>query len=216
MKNLNPNLEILKKRRWLTLHLQADRPKPQRRALTRSFRISRLGIKNSEEGGFTLIELLIYVAIFATMIGAVVGLALLSSSQKVISQNTADLNYQGEAVMAIITQTVRRSTAITSPATANTSGSLTLAMAAPSVNPTVFSSATDATTTRMRISEGSPAVNNSLTNGRVTLSNLTFTNMSNPSTKGSIQIRFTLSYRTTSPRPELQLSKTFYGAATIP
>lgn len=173
-------------------------------------------IKNSEEGGFTLIELLIYITIFAAMIGAVVGLALLSTSQKVISQNTADLNYQGEAVMAMITQTVRRSTAITSPAAANTSGSLTLAMATPSVNPTVFSAATDATTTRMRISEGSPAINNSLTNSRVTLSNLTFTNMSNPSTRGSVQIRFTLSYRTASNRPELQLSKTFYGAATIP
>lgn len=169
-----------------------------------------------DQEGFTLIELLIYVAIFATIIGAVVGLALLASSQKLLSQNTADVNYQGEAVMAMITQTVRRSNGITSPTAGNTSGSLSLTMGSSSVNPTVFSSFTDATTTRMRISEGNPAVHNNLTNNRVVVSNLTFTNMSNPSTKGSVQIRFTLSYRTTSNRPELQFSKTFYGAATIP
>lgn len=180
------------------------------------FRISKLNIRNSRESGFTMIELLIYVAIFSTIIGAIVGLAVLSSSQKAISQNTADLNYQGEAVMAMMTQTIRRSTGITSPATANTSGALTLSMASGSVNPTVFSSATDAATTRIRISEGNPAVHNSLTNNRVIVSDLSFTNMSNPSTKGSVQIRFTLSYKTNSNRKELQLSKTFYGAATIP
>jgi prepilin-type N-terminal cleavage/methylation domain-containing protein len=170
----------------------------------------------SDQRGFTLIELLIYVAIFASIIGAVVGLALLASSQKVMSQNTADINYQGEAVMAMITQTVRRSTAISSPNPGNTSGTLTLAMASASVNPTVFGSVTDATTTRMRIGEGNPAIYNNLTNGRAVLSDLTFTNMSNPSTKGSVQIRFTLRYNTTSNRPELQFAKTFYGAATIP
>lgn len=171
---------------------------------------------SKEEGGFTLIELLIYVAIFASIIGAVVGLAILASSQKVISQNTADINYQGESVMAYITQTVHQSTSITAPTTGSTTSSLTLVMPSGSVNPTVFSANTDAVTTRMRIREGNPAINNNLTNGRVTLSNLTFTNMSNPSTKGSVQIKFTLSYKTSSNRPELQQSKTFYGAATIP
>jgi len=177
------------------------------------FKVSKL---DREEGGFTLIELLIYITIFASIIGAIVGLAVLATSQKALSQNTVDVNYQGEAIMAMMTQTVRRSTAITSPTAANSSGSLSLTMASSSVNPTVFSSFNDGTTNRLRISEGNPAINNNLTNGRVTLSNLTFTNMSQPSTKGSVQIRFTLSYKTTSKRQELQFSKTFIGAATIP
>lgn len=170
----------------------------------------------ANQRGFTLIELLIYVAIFATMIGGVVGLAVVATAQKTTSQITADLNYQGEAVMAYITQTVHLASSITSPTAANTSGNLTLVMPAASVNPTVFGSVTDSTTTRMQVSEGSPAINNNLTNSHVRLSNLTFSNKSLPSTKGSIQIQFTLTYRTTSQRQELQLAKTFYGAATIP
>lgn len=178
-------------------------------------RYGRFNSQSSQEG-FTLIELLIYVAIFATMIGAVVGLAVLTTSQKTISANTADINYQGEATMSLITQTVRRATAISSPTAANSSGGLILAMSDASVNPTSFGSFNDGTTTRLRMSEGNPAINNNLTNSRVTVSDLTFTNMSLPSTKGSVQIRFTLTYRTNSVRQELQLSKTFYGAATIP
>lgn len=179
------------------------------------FRISKSGIRDSQ-GGFTLIELLIYITIFATIIGAVVGLAILTTSQKARSQATIDVNYQGEAIMAMMTQTIRRSTGITSPTPANSSGTLSLTMASGSVNPTTFSAFNDGTTTRMRISEGNPAIHNNLTNSRVTLSNLTFTNMSQPSTKGSVQIRFTLTYRTTSNRQELQFSKNFTGAATIP
>ncbi len=172
--------------------------------------------QTTKQAGFTLIELLIYVAIFATMIGAVVGLAVLASSQKTTSQITADVNYQGEAVMALITQTVRQSTAIASPAAGNSSGNLTLTMANTAVNPTAFGLVNDGTTSRLQMSEGSPAINNSLTNNRVTVSNVSFTNMSLPSTKGSVQIRFTVTYRTTSQRQELQFSKVFTGAATIP
>ena len=74
-----------------------------------------------QQSGFTLIELLLYVTIFATLIGAVVALAVLASSQKVNSQLTADINYQGEATMAYITQTIRQASSITAPSPANTS-----------------------------------------------------------------------------------------------
>jgi hypothetical protein len=66
------------------------------------------------------------------------------------------------------------------------------------------------------MSEGSPAVNSDLTNSHVTVSNLTFTNMSLSGTKGSVLISFTISYRTGSARQEFNISKRFFGAATIP
>lgn len=172
--------------------------------------------KTTNQQGFTLIELLIYVSIFATMIGAIVALMILTTSQKVSSQVTADINYQGEAAMAYIVQTVHQASSITSPSQANASGSLTLGMPTGSVNPTVFSTFNDGTTTRLRVSEGNPGTVNYLTNSRAVVSSVSFTNMSLPSTKGSVMIRFTLSYRTTSQRQEFNFSKTFYGAATIP
>ena len=150
------------------------------------------------------------------MIGAIVGLAVLASAQKVNSQITADLNYQGEAVMAQVSQTIHQATSISAPVAGSNAGSLTLVMPVNSVNPTVFNTINDGTTTRFQITEGSPGSSSNLTNARVSVSSLTFTNMSLPSTKGSVQIKFTLTYRTVSQRQELQLSKTFYGAATIP
>ncbi len=169
-----------------------------------------------QQAGFSLIELLIYITIFSTMIGAIVGLAVLASGQKANSQATADVNYQGEAVMALITQTVHQATAITTPAAGANAASLSLTMPSAAVNPTVFAINNDGTTNRLRISEGSPAITNNLTNSHVTVSNLTFTNMSLPSTKGSVLIAFTVTYRTNSARQEFSVSKRFMGAATIP
>ena len=165
--------------------------------------------------GFTLLELIIYIAIFATMIGGVVGLALSATAEKTRSQVTTDINYQGESAMALMTQTIRQATAINTPSAGNSSGNLSLSMANTSVNPTTFSLAHDVTD-RLQMGEGSPAINNNLTNTRATLSGLTFTNMSLNSTKGSVLIKFTLTYHTNSARQELTYAKTFYGAATIP
>lgn len=172
--------------------------------------------KQLSQQGFTLIELLIYVAIFATMVGAVVGLALSASAERVNSQAVSDLNYQGEAAVALITQTVRQAGQVAAPATGNTSGSLQLKMANSTVNPTTFGVLNDGATNRLQISEGSPAVVNKLTNGRVTVSSLTFSNMSLTGSKGSVLIKLILKYRTNSGRREIDYSKTFYGAATIP
>ncbi|MEO8785419.1 MAG: type II secretion system protein [Candidatus Saccharimonadales bacterium] len=166
--------------------------------------------------GFTLIELLIYVAIFATMIGAVVGLALGASAERINSQVVSDLNYQGEATIALMTQTIRQAGQVTAPTAGNSSSGLQLTMANAAVNPTTFTAVNDGTTNRLQIGEGSPAVTSQLTNGRVTVSSLVFSNMSLAGSKGSVLIKLTLKYRTNSNRREVQYSKTFYGAATIP
>jgi Tfp pilus assembly protein PilW len=173
-------------------------------------------LRSPREGGFSIIELLIYVAIFATMIGAVVGLAVLTTGQKVSSQATADINYQGEAALALITQTVHQANGITTPAAGIAGSSLSLVMSTSSVNPTVFSSYNDGSTNRLQVKEGVAATQNNLTNGHANITNLTFTNMSLPSTKGSVLISFTLSSKSGSARQEFSYSKNFFGAATIP
>lgn len=149
------------------------------------------------------------------MVGAVVGLAMSASAERVNSQITADLNYQGEAAIALMTQTIRQSSGINSPTTGDSATSLSLTMANSTVNPTVFSTAQD-TTTRLTIAEGNPAIINKLSNGRVSVVNLSFINMSLNATKGSVLIKLTLKYQSASDRRELKYTKTFYGAATIP
>jgi prepilin-type N-terminal cleavage/methylation domain-containing protein len=170
----------------------------------------------TDNNGFTLIELLIYIAIFATMIGAVVGLSLGASAERVNSQVVSDLNYQGQATMALMTQTIRQADQISSPLPGNSSSSITLTMANAAVNPTTFKVTNDGTTNRLQMAEGSPAVVNNLTNARVTVNNLTVSNLSTSGSKGSLLIKLTLRYRTNSQQREVDYSKTFYGAASLP
>jgi prepilin-type N-terminal cleavage/methylation domain-containing protein len=168
-----------------------------------------------EDKGFTLMEVLLYVAIFSLIIGAVAGLAINSTSERAHNQIVADLNYQGESVMYTIVQAVDNSTSIDTPTLGTNSGTLSLSTADPSTNPTVFDAFTDSTTTRMQISEGSVPTQNFLTNSRVRLTNLTFTNNGVTGSKGSVQIEFTLTYVTNSTLRSFNYSKTFDGAATI-
>lgn len=54
-----------------------------------------------------------------------------------------------------------------------------------------------------------------LYNSRVTVSNLTFTNLTRAGTPGNVRIQFTLTHINPSGRNEYDFSKTFYGSASL-
>lgn len=165
---------------------------------------------------FTLIELLLYIGIFTIIITSIIGFLILATSERVKNQATADLSYQGEAVMAELTQAVHSASAINSPAAGAAASSLNLATASPATNPTIFDTHTDTTTTRWRITEGTPGTSYDLTNSHVLVSGVSFTNVGVSGSSGSVKIQFTLTYVNPSGRNELSVSKTFYGAASRP
>ncbi len=167
------------------------------------------------ETGFTLAEVILYVALFALIIGAIVGLASLSSLQRVQSQVIAEINYHGENALTLISQTIRNSSSINSPSLGNSGNQLNLTTQDPSTSPTIFDSYLDGSTNRLRLSEGSPATLNYLTSHNVQLSGLTFTNAGASGTKGSIAVTFVLTYNSSSTAAEYTYSKTFFGAATL-
>jgi len=169
-----------------------------------------------KDGGFTLIEVVLYLAIFAAVVGAIVGLAILTISQREKNEVITSVNYQGEAVLGLVEQTIHESSAINTPALGGSSSALSLTMPSASINPTIFSSYNDGSTIHLEISQGSPAVNSYLTNSHVVISNLTFSNEGFTGTNGSILISFTLSYESASSLEEFTFQKTFYGAASIP
>jgi len=166
--------------------------------------------------GFTLIEVILYIGIFSLIIGGIVSLAFLSTAQRTQNQTRADVNYQGQAVMASIVQAIHQAKAITSPAPGNNSASLTLAMNDSSVDPTIFDTNIHSNYSAAEISEGSPGTQNDLTNSTVTISNLKFTNMSVGSSDNSILITFDLTYNNTLNRQEFDYTQSFSGGATIP
>lgn len=172
-------------------------------------------IVNNNKSGLTLIELLLYIAIFSIIITAVVSVGISATAQRVRNNAVAEVDYQGEAVMSYITQTIRNSQTLNSPTPNNASENISINTINSANNPTVFDSVSDGARQRIRVREGSPTVDNYLTNNRVTVTNISFVNSTVNGGRDSIRIQYTLQYYNSSGRAELNYQKTFYGGVTL-
>ncbi len=165
--------------------------------------------------GFTLVELLLYVAIFSIVISSVMFIAFSSVAQRAHNQVVAEVDYQGEVAMNQITQQIRNATSVTTPTPANTATSISLNTPTVSLNPTIYDLFNDGSRNRLRVREGSSGSSNYLTNNKVTLSNLTFSNVAVTGGRDSIKVQFTISSYNPSNLKEIQYQKTFYGTGTL-
>lgn len=167
------------------------------------------GIIN-KKSGFTLIELLLYIAISAMILLATSIILSMLLESRVKNQTIAEVEQQGIQIMQIITQTIRNSSVINSPAIGTSAPSLSLNTSLASTTPTVF----DLSGGVVRIKEG---INNviSLSNTKINISNLNFVNLSRAGTPGVIRISFTISAINLSNRNEYSFTKSFTGAAAL-
>lgn len=160
--------------------------------------------------GFTLIELLLTLGLTGLVVVVVSGLLQLFLVGRIKSQTIAEVEQQGQAIMLQIAQTARNAESLTAPIPAARDVSLTLDVTAPSQDPTVFSLASGV----LQMTEGAaPAV--ALSNNRVTVSNLLFTNVSRPNTPGAVRIEFTVAHNNSSGRQEFGYTKNFAATASI-
>lgn len=160
--------------------------------------------------GFTLIELLLYVAIAATLlVVSTLFLATLLDS-RVKNQTIAEVDQQGLQVMQIISQTIYNAEGITSPAAGVSASSLTLDIVGTSNDPTIL----DLNSGVLRIKEGAGSTIN-LTNSRVEVSNLSFTNLSRAGTPGIVKVNFTINYINNSGRNEYEYSRDFQSSVSL-
>lgn len=156
--------------------------------------------------GFTLIETLIYIAIFSMLVGAFATFALSINSSRLRTQDILEVNEQGAGLVRIITQSIRNTETIGTPSVGESGEMLIVGES----DPTIFS----LNNGTMFVEEGtSPAI--ALTNNKVKVSNLVFSNLSRPLTPGVVQIRFTLSNIPSSTQGGRQYSVDFYGTAAI-
>lgn len=163
--------------------------------------------------GFTLIELLLYIAIVSTLLGAVTSFLSLSLASRVKNQSISEVNQQGTAILERLATTIRAADSITAPTSGASGSSLSLVVANASLSPTVF----DASSTSpavFQIKEGSGSAT-PLTNNKVTLSDLSFKNLSRSGTPGVIQVSFTLSRVNTSGRNEYDYQKNFISTVAL-
>jgi hypothetical protein len=117
---------------------------------------------------------------------------------------------EGAFIMNRITQIIRNADSIVSPGPANSATSLTLMYEDSGLDPSVF----DLNSGNIRLSQGATPFAN-LNSSQVSITTLTFTNLTGPNAKGVIRVQLGLSFNNPDGRATYNHSQTFYATATI-
>jgi Tfp pilus assembly protein PilW len=164
----------------------------------------------SSQKGFTLIELLLYSAMVGSLLTGVVLFFTTSVDSRIKTQSISEVNQQGAATMEYLTAAIRNATSITAPTNGTSAASLTLVVPTGSLSPTVF----DLGGSALEVKEGAAAVV-PLTNSKVQITSLTFTNLSRTGTPGVVQVSFVISRVNPGNRNEFDYQKTFTSSAAL-
>lgn len=158
--------------------------------------------------------MLLYIAIFSLIIGSILSVAMSIANQRVQNQVTQEVDYQGNIAINSITQSLRNAISINTPTPTNSSSGLSYNTSLPASNPSIFDTATDQSVNKLRFRAGSSSAEY-LTNSRVSISNLSFSNRAISGGRDSIYISFTLTYHNPANKPQLDYQKNFYGVTTL-
>jgi len=167
-------------------------------------------LRRTNTAGYTLIELLLYVSIAGMLLVALSTFFGLSIEARVKTQTITEVEQQGSLAIDYIQQTLRNATSITSPAAGVAASSLTVVVPTVSLSPTIF----NLSGTTLQVKEGT-ATAVALTNSKVSVSNLAFTNVTRSGTHGALRISFTLDRVNSTGRNEYSYSKTFTTTVSI-
>jgi len=151
--------------------------------------------------GFTLIEFLIYIAIVSSILVLMSGFLWNIVFGDIKENAYQEVQQNGRFALTKISQEIKKATGINNPPAGSSANSLSLVMADPPLNPTVF----DVADGKLRITQGT-AGPYELTSDAVIVSNLQFTNLSYLNTPGTIRIEISIEYLNPSGRMEYQAS----------
>jgi prepilin-type N-terminal cleavage/methylation domain-containing protein len=158
--------------------------------------------------GFTLIEFLIYIAIVAAVLLAAFNFAWQIIYGNVKAQSIREVQQNARFSMEKITRTIETALAINSPLPGDSANSISLEMPILDLNPTIF----DVFDNKLRIIQGQRGPYE-LTNERVIVSNLQFTNLSYENTPGTVQVEMVIDHINPGQRSEYAVS--FENKSTI-
>lgn len=167
--------------------------------------------KLKENSGTTFVELILYIALLSVFIGGAITFSwdiiygrVKSNTQRVVSQN---LRLATER----IAYEIRNATAVT----VNNSSTVTLTLSDAARNPTII----DLNSGRIRIGVGSGLGGQCstssrcfLTSNELTISNLTFTNLSSGT---STNIKFSLTGQTSGSSKDYQMTETYASSIEL-
>ena len=150
-----------------------------------------------------MVELILYIGI-ASVLLVMISLFLSTILEaRIKQQSMMEIESQGTQIMEQITQNIRNAEGINSPSPGGSSSTLSLATNSGS-NPILFG----INGGNIVITEGTSSAI-SLSNNRITASNLNISNVSRSDTPGLLKIEFTLTHNNPSGRNEYTYSKDF-------
>lgn len=158
--------------------------------------------------GFSLIEIIVYVAVFIILVTSLVSFVGSLNSARLKNKTDLEIQYQGKNIIRTITQTIRNSRSIDFPALSQSSDTLTVVSDGPATSTFSIDNGILVVT-----ENGGPPI--PLHNNLVNIESVVFSNLSKPSTPGTVHIEFTLSGATTSIQENYQSDINFWGSASI-
>lgn len=144
---------------------------------------------NKMNRGFTLIELIIYIGIVAVVLLVAFNFGFEIIYGNIKSQAFREVQQNSRLAMEKISRSILDADEINNPTPGNSSSSLSLVMQDLSLSPTVI----EVVNEKLRITQGASGPYE-LTNDRVKVTSLQFTNVSYTGTPGTIRVQMTIKH----------------------
>lgn len=167
---------------------------------------NRKTIKNA----FTLVEVILYMSLTSILVLMVAMLWVTASDTRDRSEAMSIVNTEGTHIISQLTQIIRNANSITTPTATNSGNSLTIAVPTSVLSPTTIALSGG----NLSLTEGSNSPI-TLNSNRVSISSLTFRNVSKDYSVGSVRVEITISYINNTGKTSLNYSQTFYATATL-
>ena len=168
----------------------------------------------TQTDGFTLMELLLYIGLIGMLGTALLRFTVSVSNTRNKNFATQEAQAHGRTAVQLISQRIRAATGInTASSTFGVDpGILSLEMADSSKNPTIIDLTAD--NGRLRFTEGTstPLV---VSDDTVSISDLTFTNLTSTSVRENVRIQLTAEYNHSSGDIHFDASETFQFSTSV-
>ena len=155
-------------------------------------------------------ELLLYVGIASIIL--LISSFFLSTLMRsgIKDQTISEVDQQGLIALNMVTQSIRNAESLITPTQGQTSATLSLTTDEPGMNPTQVYLSDGALVMKEGQGDALP-----LTNQRVRVSDLTFSNLGNEGTPGAVHVSYVLTAANPGGSEEYSFTRTFYASASL-